>query len=712
MRTIKIDAALGWVALALLTTTSPLAAQNFPADGSFEASRPSVQTDPTDRLAANLVVLARNPKDVSALTEAGRSAVAIGDSDAAFSFLARAEELSPNNGRVKSVIGSALLLVERPADALRLFGEARSLGVPESELARDRGLAYDLRGDNRSAQRDYQIALRNGPDDEVTRRLALSLGISGERDNALRLLDPLLRRQDPSGWRARVFVLAMNGDIRGAESLALKVMPAGMGESIKPFLRRLASLSASDRALAVNYGTMPNSATSFASNDVANPTANRSAIGSLIAATGLAPTNGDTKLRSRTRAASKADRRRPGRNDAALAPDQVAAASRDVTPGFSDAAQQPVQVAIVGQSARFSSRVGKRIGPVDQSRLPPEARGDLSALRAAPTQFTSLPAPIARQATPPQTVTAVVQNNQSPSALFEIPALPKAVAAASDAPSVAKVAPLLVETRPVVRSDVALAGPAPAVLPTDAQAPVVQVATAVAVTQPQPVEKAPLAIVPSAVTPTFGPANPDVRAAAPMIQTAAAEPALLTPKSVEALPQPNVAAAEPTKFIGLASILEGLQTESESAAAPLPTTVDVKIARLAAQRKIVDAAAKVKNEKDTAAKAQKLVADREAAAVLAAAKRDPARVWVQIATGANESGLGITWKRIREKAPAALKGQGAYYVPFKATNRVLVGPFRSTAEARKVVTAMDGAGVSGNLFSSEAGQEISKITSK
>ena len=706
MRTIKIDAALGCLALALLTTTSPLAAQNFPTDNSYETPRSSVSTDPTDRLAANLVVLARNPKDVSALTEAGRSAVAIGDSDAAFSFLARAEELSPNNGRVKSVIGSALLLVERPADALRLFGEARSLGVPESELARDRGLAYDLRGDNRSAQRDYQIALRNGPDDEVTRRLALSLGISGERDNALRLLDPLLRKQDPSGWRARVFVLAMNGDIKGAESLALKVMPAGMGESIKPFLRRLANLSASDRALAVNFGTMPNSAPSFASNDAANPTANRSAIGSLIAATGLAPTSGDAKLRLRTRAASKADRRRPGRNDVALAPEQVAALSRDVTPGFSDETQQPTQVAVAEQSARFSNRVGKRIGPVDQSRLPPEARGDLSALRAAPTQFKSLPAPEARQAVPPQTVTVVVQNDQSPNALFEIPALPKVVTAVVAAPSVTKLAPPLVETRAVVRSDVALAGPPPVVLP-----PIVQAPTAVAVTQPQPITTVQQAVVPSATVPTFGPANPDLRAAAPIIQTVAAGSVLSTPKPAEAAPTPNVA-AEPTKFIGLASILDGLQTEGESAAAPLPTAVDVKIARLAAQRKIVDAAAKVKSEKDAAAKAQKLVADRKAAAVLAAAKRDPARVWVQIATGANESGLGITWKRIREKAPAALKGQSAYYVPFKATNRVLVGPFKSAAEARKVVTAMDGAGVSGNLFSSEAGQEISKIASR
>jgi hypothetical protein len=85
---------------------------------------------------------------------------------------------------------------------------------------------------------------------------------------------------------------------------------------------------------------------------------------------------------------------------------------------------------------------------------------------------------------------------------------------------------------------------------------------------------------------------------------------------------------------------------------------------------------------------------------------------VQIATGANESGLGITWKRLREKAPEAFKGLSASYTPFKATNRVLVGPFKNNAEARAVVNAMNKAGLSGNSFTSEAGQEILKISAK
>ena len=39
----------------------------------------------------------------------------------ALSFLARAEEFAPNNGRVKAAIGSALVMMERPADAFGLW---------------------------------------------------------------------------------------------------------------------------------------------------------------------------------------------------------------------------------------------------------------------------------------------------------------------------------------------------------------------------------------------------------------------------------------------------------------------------------------------------------------------------------------------------------------------------------------------------------------
>lgn len=655
-----------WLALSLLLPCEAAIAQAFPP-GTATVPGPVYTSDPADRLAANLKLLSQNPKDVSVLTDAGRSAIAIGDYAAALSFLARAEELAPSNGRVKAAIGSALVMAERPADALRLFAEASALGAPEVEMIGDRGLAHDLLGENRRAQRDYQIALRMKADDEITRRYALSLGISGDRDQALKLLDPLLRQQDPTGWRARAFVLAMNGDIRSAENIATTVMPAGMGDTMRPFLRKLAQLNASERALAVNFGTMPSDTVRLASAET----------GRLIPAPELSPANVGTPPAkpAKSEPASKAPRRRPGVDDSRLATTTARPAEpAQVGPGFSDifvksaAAQAPkVEKPKSVETALVDQRLNTRIGPVDPDRLPPEVRKALTqndaktpARARADQRIAAVPAapkPIAKAPEPEEI-------DQPQNAIFEVPA----------------VVPSGTAEKPVA-----------------AMAPAVSAKADDASSRPG-FDSSPAAVIVGA--------SAEQRPAAPVALAIAApsarEPLITSPGAV--IP------AQPPR--GLAGLLSDIETESESTPLALPTEAEMKIARLAAQRKVADAANKAKAEKEAAAKAEKAKEDKAAAAAAALAKRNPARVWVQVATGANESGLGITWKRLREKAPEAFKGLSPSYTPYKATNRVLVGPFKSAAEARALVNAMNKAGLSGNSFTSEAGQEILKIAAK
>ncbi|MEF4850740.1 hypothetical protein U9946_22515, partial [Escherichia coli] len=95
-----------------------------------------------------------------------------------------------------------------------------SRGVALDDYLGDRGLAYDLVGDQPRAQQDYRAALKLAPNDETTRRLALSLAIAGKREAALAALDPLVRKSDRGAWRVRAFVLAMTGDPAGAEQIA------------------------------------------------------------------------------------------------------------------------------------------------------------------------------------------------------------------------------------------------------------------------------------------------------------------------------------------------------------------------------------------------------------------------------------------------------------------------------------------------------------
>lgn len=600
MRRIYQAGRAGWLAMGLALMTQPGFAQPAPSAGAPAA--PS--SDPADRLAANLVILSQNPRDVRALTEAGLSAIAVGDGDAALSFLARAEEISPGNGRIKAAIGSALLLKQKPAEALRLFGEAVSLGVPEQSIARDRGLAYDLRGDPKRAQRDYALALRSGPDDELTIRYALSLGISGNDDQAFELLDPLLRQRNLSAWRARAFVLAMNGDPRAAQEVANSVMPGGSGASMSPFLQRLATLNAAERALAVNYGIMPSDGQQYAAvvaGDPYRPSGAGGASDGLIpAGDPLGPRPEDARGPQRPATVSTELRRRPDRETATLVPGRDAGKDSPAAAGAKPVPSEPVRSS--------SGRVGQRIGPVDPERLPAEVRAILK----------------------PGTV--VSGDKQPQIVLTNATSLPP--------PS---------------------AGPAPA-------------APDPATARTAPVEE------PAA--PRFEiPATPS----APVVAAKGADP------------------QAPSPGADLGAILANLEVEPESAAGPLPTAAEMKAARVAAQRK---AAAEAKAEAEAKAAKEAKEAER-----LAAAKH-PARIWVQVATGSNEAGLPGTWKKLKEKSAALFKGQNASFVPFKATNRLLIGPFKSQTEARAMVNAMNKAGLQGSTFASDAGQVVTKVSAK
>jgi len=244
------------------------------------------QESPGDALSRNLKTLAANPRSVDALTGAGRAALEVGDAQAALTFLARAEDESPRDGRIKMWIASALVQLEQPHAALKFFRDAVELGVPEAELARDRGLAYDITGDQRRAQRDYRLALQRGRDPEATRRLALSLAISGEREPALRVLDEAFPVREPAEERTRALVLALTGDLAGAERAIDSRMAGPQAAALAPFLARLPALSPADRALAVHLGHFPQDgrsapASSYALNDfrsqVASPAPNLAA---------------------------------------------------------------------------------------------------------------------------------------------------------------------------------------------------------------------------------------------------------------------------------------------------------------------------------------------------------------------------------------------------------------------------------------------------
>jgi Flp pilus assembly protein TadD len=209
-------------------------------------------------LNGHLARLAENPRDVTALIGAGEAALALDDARAATGFFARASEIEPNNGRIKAGLGQAMLDMQNPGEALKLFDQAMRLGFPDTRFLSDRGLARDLTGDTAGAQRDYQTALRTTPNDsELIRRYAVSLGISGQIDAAEKALKPLLYKGDRGAWRDRAFIMAMNGRRDEARDIATKTMPARLAVAIQPYLERMQGLTPAQRAAAVQFGNFP-----------------------------------------------------------------------------------------------------------------------------------------------------------------------------------------------------------------------------------------------------------------------------------------------------------------------------------------------------------------------------------------------------------------------------------------------------------------------
>lgn len=208
-------------------------------------------------LNAALARLGQNPRDVEALIDAGRAALDMGDADAAVGFFTRADQISPGNPRVKAGLAGALVRNENPFDAIPLFEEAERGGGLDGAFAADRGLAYDLVGDNATAQRHYREVLARGPNDEATRRLALSLAMSGDKQGAERTLAPLLSRGDKPSSRTRAFALAIAGDVEGAVGIAYATLSQDMAAGISPYLRYMPRLTKAQQAAAANFGHFP-----------------------------------------------------------------------------------------------------------------------------------------------------------------------------------------------------------------------------------------------------------------------------------------------------------------------------------------------------------------------------------------------------------------------------------------------------------------------
>lgn len=523
---------VGVLGALLLGTVGLPAAQAMQAAAPDAATRAAMEKRTAARtlLSSSLARLASNSNDAAALLDAGRASIALEDYRAALGFLLRAEQASPRDGAVKAALGSAMVHSENPTRALDYFGEAQLLGAPERLFLADRGLARDLLGQQDAAQRDYQLALSIAPDAELTRRYALSLGISGDPDRAVQLLTPQLRAQDRGAWRLRAMILAMNGRDKEAGDIVNATMPAPMAANILPYLTQMDRLNPAQKAAAAHFGRFPNG--------------------------------------------------QPG------------------------AAQRPVQVAAAPP----------RPAPT------PVARRD--AVTPAPAPAAATPAP---KPTPPPAVVP--------------PARPR------------------VET-------------------------------------PAPVPSPPAQPSASAVKAPAGPgfSIADLRPSAPP----AAAPAAAPPPAAPPL-------------ASLADIAGSIEIPPEELARPDDAIGADTLAKLLEDKRKAEAAEAAKREKDEAAARAKAEADARAKEEAAKKKAHPARIWVQIATGANPKALAFDYNRFARRNAALFKGKAGAIAEWGQTRRLLVGPFANRKAAQDWLGDYKKAEGDGFLFNSEAGEIVEPL---
>lgn len=698
------------LALAAIACSAPAMAQ---------VAGPIVQpgTPNADRLAAAMKTLATDPNNADALIAAGEANIRLDDPEAALQFFQRAEHVRGPSARIIAGRAAALVALEKPGEAMLLFRQAQAAGYPEAAMALDRGLAYDLLGYQRYAQRDYRMALTRGPDDETTRRLSLSLGISGDLEESEAVLLPLLQRNDRAAWRVRACVLAMNGRTQEADAIAASMLP-GFGGTLAPFFARLGKLSPGDRAHAVNFGQL-------------DPTPARVADAALVAplpplddgrAVRLASARVDAPAPDTGRSDDRRSRNRRQRDDrrtvAAVAapppapapapvqlpPPLVIRVARAAPPVFT-----PIPVPIVPVDLAPSAVASADAPPPDASGPPAPAPGFAGA-RDAPAPAPA-PAPVVTSAAPPPVpAPAPVAGPPAPGdgdadRQKNVDALGAIVAGiAGDGPAAAP------PPAPVVGD--AGAGPAPDAVRSAAAPPAALISGAPLAgssAAPPPVAVVAGPPAPAAGTPLAGPVSAPPGAAGAPVPSPSAISGPLVQGAPDAsapppfgLSQPSPAdgddAFKPKPFVPGAP---PAPLPGHAAAAPPVKDAPVDDAKAPPAKLTAKDAAK--GAKDAAAKAP------PKGKPAPPPPREPARVWVQVAGGADERSLPSTWAKLAKQAPAAFKGRSPWTVPVAATNRLLAGPFKDAREAQAFVNQIAGQGIKAFVWSSAAGQAITKL---
>lgn len=739
----------------------------FAQTNSGPVSREVVQALPSQdvqRLNDALRRLARNSRNLSALTDAGKASLALGDLEAAMGFFGRAEDLSPNNASVKMGMAAVFLRRDRPIEALRLFAEAEAAGASSNAVAAERGLAFDLVGNNADAQASYKLALQRGAGPEVTRRLAISHAIAGNKEDFEIILKPLVGARDFAAFRSRAFGLAILGETGEANAIASAVMPRDLAASMAPYLEYMPRLTKAQQAAAANLGIFPKAAeigrddpriAQYAAGT--DNSALASAAGARLepqgAPLGRASTDPRRRRPDRTGSGNAIAASAPSAAPIVEAPARVAAAPSTTAPASADAFVPSTTASPATEASELPALAA--VTPAPSASAPVQAASSAAPLTPVPSVAT-VSAPVV-QATPVAQFAPVVQ--APPSAL--VPAA--SVVQATPVVPVPSVATVSAPATQVAAAAQVLSAQIPATQKPEAAAPstTAQTTTALAaagsaaavptlsaspvevLTQEEASEQASEAVTALAAAPQ-APLNTPPGALDEITQVAAptAESGPLSiPAPASTLPA-QTPSAQTFDLVQASEMVDAARANSTSAEVPAPAAIAAVSAPVAqatalpnsaptpaatapsqtARTSVSSAFADFASEGRTSVAPAAGAVDLSAITIAREAKPEPPkteskpekadhpkRYWVQIASVADDDLLKSEYRRIARKADGLLKNYSGHAAELGETNRLLAGPVTSLKAAQGLVEELKGEGIDSFVHTSAKGKKVEKI---
>lgn len=179
----------------------------------------------------------QSPDSLDATLSYARLARKLGRTTDSIPLLERVMAAHPNQPEVLTELGFAYLAKQSPEPALPLF--ERAIAVKSSPSAwNGKGIALDRLNRHEEAQEAYRKALDDLADTDrsVRGNLGLSLVFSEKYKEAIRLLEPLAKRDDATPTMRQNLALAygLSGRIHDARQLALRdLTPEQAQENLK-----------------------------------------------------------------------------------------------------------------------------------------------------------------------------------------------------------------------------------------------------------------------------------------------------------------------------------------------------------------------------------------------------------------------------------------------------------------------------------------------